>query len=380
MEQAYHTIVVGAGIAGLNAARLLDEVTLVIDKKKEIGYPVQCGEGISLTALEREGIPIRPEWVQTYINHIKRIVPNGRYIGSRHDKPYALVIDRPGFEKHMASQVPWEIRMDTRITNLSKQDQYWVVETHSGETLKAKYIVGADGPTSQVAKTLFGITRKLVPGINHLVEFNKDIPANELQMYFGSHIAAHGYAWLFPTSRKTANIGLTRKTKGKIREAFFSFLDNMIKPQYGNFKLISSKSGVIPVDGFALKNPLNNAFLVGDAGGFTDPIFEGGMNMALFTGRLAAVSINQGDDAIFRQAVSDLPFSADDLLKARKIFYGFNDETLNALADVINGKSTSFLATSEGQKNFKKFPSLIKHQSKIFEFARIWEAAKPYIW
>lgn len=42
-------LVVGAGPAGSSAARAAAEAgahTILIDKKKEIGVPVQCGEGI----------------------------------------------------------------------------------------------------------------------------------------------------------------------------------------------------------------------------------------------------------------------------------------------------------------------------------------------
>ena len=376
----YNAIIIGAGIAGLNAARLLSEPALIIDKKKKIGYPVQCGEGISIAALERENIKIRWEWVQSTINQIKRIMPNGNHIGSRHDQAYALVIDRPEFEKNLAQMVPWEIRTDTHVAAISNQNRQWVVKTKSGEIFKAGYLIGADGPTSMVAKAIFGVSNQLVPGINHDVQFKNEIPTHELQMYFGNHIAPYGYGWLFPTSKTTANVGLTQKTKGKIKASFYSFLDTVIRPKFGDLKISQNKSGIIPVNGFSSKNPKDNVFLIGDAGGFTDPIFEGGMNMALYTGHLAADSINQNNPALFKQVISSLPFSAEDLIKARELFYGLDDNTLNDLANVISGKSTSFLNTPEGQKAFKGFPNLVTHQKEIFEFARIWHSAKPYIW
>ena len=335
-ETEYNTIIVGAGIAGLNAARVLNESTLIIDKKKEIGYPVQCGEGISVAALEREEIPIRSAWVQSYIHHIKRIMPNGKYIGTRHNKPYALVLDRPKFETNLANAVSWEIRTDTNVTSIARQNHQWVVKTKAGDVFRANFLIGADGPTSMVAKTVFGVSHYLVPGINHEIQFENEIPTDELQMYFGNHIAPLGYGWLFPTSTTTANVGMTQKTKGNIKASFTSFLDMIVRPAFGNFTLGRNKSGVIPVNGFALENPRENVFLIGDAGSFTDPIFEGGMNMALYTGHLAA--------------------------------------------DSINRKDPSFLNTPEGQKAFQSHPTLIKNKKDILTFARIWQAAKPYIW
>ena len=45
MKQGYKTIIVGAGPAGLIAGRYLRDA-LILEKKKELGRPVQCGEGI----------------------------------------------------------------------------------------------------------------------------------------------------------------------------------------------------------------------------------------------------------------------------------------------------------------------------------------------
>jgi flavin-dependent dehydrogenase len=42
----HDVIIIGAGTAGLMAARQLSCKFLVLESKKQIGYPLRCGEGI----------------------------------------------------------------------------------------------------------------------------------------------------------------------------------------------------------------------------------------------------------------------------------------------------------------------------------------------
>lgn len=380
MPQTYHTIIIGSGVAGINAARHLKSKTLVLDKKAEIGLPVQCGEGVSLLALEREKIELQARWIVNRITHIKRIMPNRKFIGEQHNAPYAFVLNKGDFEKYLARLVPWEIKLHSRVVSVKKDNRLWVVKTDKDDQFYANHIIGADGPHSLVADQAFNIQHRIVPAINYAVNFKKPVQKNELHMYFGNQIAPSGYGWVFPLSDASANVGILIKHKGRIKDYFFRFLDTVLKPLYGEYELMENKSGVLPVSGFPECVTKNGAFLVGDAGSFTDPIFKGGINMALLTGRLAAESINKDIPANYQKSFNALPFSAKDLVDAQKRFYELDDTTLNELGDVIDGKSTSFLMTEEGQKMFQSKTSLVKHQSDIFSFAKIWQLAKPYIW
>ncbi len=380
MVKSYQTIVVGAGPAGLNAARFLQEKSLVLEKKQKIGLPVQCGEGISTHALDREGIAVNAEWIAGYIRHIKRIMPNGKYIGDRHIEPYAVVLRRNAFETHLADQIPWEIRLNTRVVAVEKESGQFLIQTEGGERFCSHYLIAADGPNSRVARQFFGITPCLVPAVNYGAVFEKPIPEDELHLYFGHAIAPFGYGWVFPTSTHSANVGLLIKHKGRVKDYFHAFMNTIVKPIFGNFVLTENKSGALPISGFYTDVQKENAFLTGDAGAFADPIFEGGINMALLTGRLAAQSINNGNPMEYQGQIDQLPFTGQDLSNAQKLFYGLDDETLNDLGDVLHANGTSYLATKEGQAAFASKSNLVRNQSAIATFARIWQSAKPYIW
>ena len=380
MTRVYDTIIIGAGPAGLNAARFLQGDCLILDKKQELGLPVQCGEGISIHALERENITIRPEWVLAYIRQIKRIMPNGRYWGNRRETPYALVLDKASFEKNLAGLVAADIRLNSPVVELKRENDCWTVTTSNKDRYCARYLVGADGPSSRVAKTVFNYTYTRVAGINHEIAFKAPVVMDELQMFFGTQIAPRGYGWIFPYSDHSANIGLLIKSPGKVGEFYRRFLETIVKPLYGEYQMGKEKSGVMPVNGFPGRVAKDNAFLVGDAGAFTDPIFSGGISLALLTGRLAAESINTDRCEQYQDAIGNLPFTGASLVRAQKIFYSFDDETLNQLGELLHGKNTSYITTDEGKKTFMAIPKLRERLAEIAEFAGTWRAAREYLW
>ncbi|MDX1534879.1 MAG: NAD(P)-binding protein, partial [Thermoplasmata archaeon] len=69
--------VVGAGPAGGQAARLLAEEGLAVsllEMRRRVGTPIQCGEAISATALRKNGL--RPgEWVRSSVKGVATHTP-----------------------------------------------------------------------------------------------------------------------------------------------------------------------------------------------------------------------------------------------------------------------------------------------------------------
>ncbi len=380
MTKDFNTIIIGAGPAGLNAARHLEQDTLVLDRKKQIGLPIRCGEGVSIDLLKREKLTPQPVWIRNRIKQIKRITPNGKHISEKREEPIALVLDRQGFEEYLASLVSWDIRLNMHVTGLKQENELWKVETTSGDSFYSRYLIGADGPASLVARKVFNTRHNLIPALNYEVTLEKSLPQDELHMYFGEKLAPKGYGWIFPNSQRTANIGLLMKTKGSVRDRFKCFLEDIVKPQYGNYTLEKNKSGVLPINGFMKTATKDRAFLTGDSGSFTDPIFEGGINMALLTGRLAAIAINEDKPSLYQDSIDALPFTGAQLKKAQEAFYSLDDETFNELADVLEGKSTSFLGTEQGQRMFQSKKRLLQKKDEIFYFFKTWQVAKAYLW
>ena len=79
MKKEYDIIVVGAGPAGSMAARFAAEQgvsVLMLEKDRDIGYPVRCGEAISKVGVE-EFIPPDDKWIAAKISKFSFNAPDG---------------------------------------------------------------------------------------------------------------------------------------------------------------------------------------------------------------------------------------------------------------------------------------------------------------
>src|SRR5437667_12548373 len=78
----YDAVVVGAGPAGGMASRALAAAgfrTAILEKKKVVGEPVQCAEGVSEFGLASNGLRPRDGWVAQRVSGAKCTVPNGTW-------------------------------------------------------------------------------------------------------------------------------------------------------------------------------------------------------------------------------------------------------------------------------------------------------------
>lgn len=384
MFKQVHTLIIGAGPAGLNAARYLKGDCLVFDMKKEVGVPVRCGEAVSLHALTREGLSLQKEWIANESRGVRLIMPNGKVVGEKRQSPVAVTIRRDLFEKYLAGLVKHPILLNTRVTDLTRDPdkRLWIVRTSRGDEYAAKYVMGADGPLSLVGRRAFHKRNRIIAGIGYELSFARRLDIlDELHMYLGNRIAPKGYGWFFPLSEHSANVGLLlHMNNGAARKHFDYFLKKIIAPKYGPYEMVKKKSGPLPAGGFFDQVYRDHAFLLGDAGGFTDPIFEGGLNAALLTGRYASECVNAGHPSHYQDKINRLPFTPQDLLTAREILYGFDDETLNTLGDIMHGKGIGEFKSHRLLLRLISKSRSFKQSHKILELLKIWSKAEAYLW
>ena len=121
---------------------------------------------------------------------------------------------------------------------------------------------------------------------------------NTIEVYFSDDILP-GYFWIFPTSPTTANIGggtfqnIVEDKKINIKALLNDFVENhpIASVKLKNAELVGQlKGGKIPLayGDFSWSRVTDNVILIGDAGGFVNPITAEGISYALQTGILAA--------------------------------------------------------------------------------------------
>lgn len=211
--ERYDVIVVGAGPGGSTAARFAAEGgarTLLVDRRPDLGFPVQCGEFLpSATELAdlfpaREAIDaaywIPPETVLRRTDRMHCVAPNGRRFSFPLD---GVCVSRHAFDQrlaHRAEGAGAELSFPRGVVRV-RDDR---VEFAQGDAATARVVIGADGPLSTVSRSAgFDFYREMYRMVTATSE--GEFP-DALSLYFGA-IAPGGYAWTIPKSGE-ANVGL----------------------------------------------------------------------------------------------------------------------------------------------------------------------------
>ena len=160
MKNEYDIIVVGAGPAGSMAARFAAEQgvsVLMLEKDRDVGYPVRCGEAISKAGVE-EFIPSDDKWIAAKISKFSFNAPDGsEAIIDFGDAGY--VLERRSFDYELArtaAEAGAEILTRAYVNGLLFDDGKvsGVKYEINGEQkeVKAKVVIAADGVESRVGQ------------------------------------------------------------------------------------------------------------------------------------------------------------------------------------------------------------------------------------
>ncbi len=368
MERTFETIIIGAGPGGLTAGRYLEDA-LVLEQKEEIGKPVQCAEGLAKYFLDRLNIRPDPSWISATIDNNQMVPPNGK-TANLSTKEGGYILDRVNFEKFLAGLCRAKIQLKKRVIDIEKEGEVWQIRTQDGQEFESRYLIGADGPASIVRREVFQEKVDIYPCLQYLVEVEKEVDCQTMKLYFDQKRFPMGYAWIFPKSKNTANIGLGSGGKTNLKTQFEDFMENTVKKELGNYRFLKNISGVIPMTKEPIKLIKDNALLVGDAGAMVDPISGGGIGNAMIAGEQAAKAILAKDVNSYPARIKSLSCFNKNLLSVQKILYSFDNGTLNEAGEVLEkaGGDIFYLKNFSTLSNFLSKPNLRKN---IFKFLKL---------
>lgn len=291
-------LVVGAGPAGLMAARALKErgaEFLVIDKKEKIGEPLACGEGILLHELTGLNLDFDPREFGTLSTRQLFV-----YGGVR--KRFSIdtfELDRPRFERRLAEPVSREIRLRTRALEVREEDDAVLVRTPGG-IVRAGIAILAKGPDNLLPRKLGMMSRKhdLVVAYGGRFEGCR-IPDLTWSIELLDGLDTLNYFWIFPSSPTRANVGLGYLNRPNLRINLRREFERIVAghPALAGARMTRALGGSIPVSGPLDRTYTARILACGDFAGHVGALGDGiyyAMAGGRHAGHVAADAIERG--------------------------------------------------------------------------------------
>jgi geranylgeranyl reductase family protein len=180
-----------------------------------------------------------------------------------------------------------------------------VKENGRVQELPGKVVIGADGVTSVITRTLRPKENQHVDGhravaLRAYIEGLEERP-KQVEFYLYNQILP-GYAWIFPIGQNRANIGLGmrldhfRAKKQSLEELLDIFLamPAIKKRLQPGWKLHDVATWQLNFGSQKnLQHVYDGAILVGDAAGFINPLTGGGIHNAIISAKLAARTVHE---------------------------------------------------------------------------------------
>jgi geranylgeranyl reductase family protein len=334
----YDVVIVGAGPAGAVLAYLLARAgaeVLLLEKEILPRYKA-CGGGLTQRALDSLPFEV-DEVIEERVYTVKTFIRDECAFELNLQRPAISMVMRDRFDQFLVKksiEAGVHFQEGTAFEHLSGEVEALKVDT-SGGPVETRFVVGADGVNSRVARALG------LPGPDSFIK------AVEAEVYLGDPerlaefkrsaqfrfgLISKGYAWVFP-KRDHLSIGVlsSAMTFKQLKTDLFSYLKT------GGFgssvELKALRPHLVPY-GPGKKRPLacERGLLVGDSTGFVDPITGEGISYAIKGAQIAARILHEAmkdgrrklEDytRVFGEEI------AKDLSCARKfagILYGFSN-------------------------------------------------------
>lgn len=286
----FDLIIVGAGFAGLAAARTAASRGLkvvVIDAKREPGARLHTTGILVPEAVEELDIPF----------HLTRRVPGVRLYAPKRN---SIDLFSPGyafFTTRTAELLRWLAEQAEKAgakilwgTRFAGAERAGADIRLAGLPICARYLVGADGARSRVAECFgLGRNRRFLTGVELELEPGGRLDPRYLHCFADSAIAPGYIAWAAP-GPDAIQLGLAvRHGARPDLRAFMTSTEHMFG--WSRLRIVGRRSGRIPCGGLVEKTSASGVLLIGDAAGWVSPMTGGGIRLALHFGRRAGALI-----------------------------------------------------------------------------------------
>jgi len=305
-------IIVGGGPSGSTAARRLAQAGISVTLLDKAVFPRQkpCAGAIRNEVSAALDFDISGV-IQRKISGLAIVSPSGirvDCIPEDRSKPGHTIM-REDFDHLLlkkAEEAGAVVQEQCKVVEVSQDSAGVTVKTEDGREIRGRFLVGADGINSIVAKQLGFYERWSSDSAMVAIEIEAEVGAEKVHeicrdptgydadiffLYFGD--VPHGYTWCFP-KKMHLSLGICcRQDKAKnIRAAYQRWYERFADEHQIEPKIVSDSAARFPVR----PSPTlmrGRTLLVGDAAGFVDSFTGEGIPYAIRSGIAAAEALTR---------------------------------------------------------------------------------------
>jgi flavin-dependent dehydrogenase len=290
--------IVGASFAGLACATALARAgmkVVVVEKKSDPGEKLHTTGIIVKDAIDQIALlDSLPAEMVRRIGGVRLYAPNLRHVDLVAPGYYFLATDTPRLMRWLATRAE-----EAGAKVLCRAPFQFAERMPGGFDLgplgTTRFLIGADGPNSSVAKCLgLGRNSKFLFGVEHEYEGIEIGDSDKLHCFIDRRLAPGYIAWVVPGVH-AVQVGLARRV-GRRQASTESAMSCLLEKIAGLFDFrdlapAAVRAGMIPCGGLVAPVAAKRVLLMGDAAGMVSPLTAGGIHTALKHGLAAGHAV-----------------------------------------------------------------------------------------